>query len=392
MQEPGMKETKHNTMQVANQFSLWDPEFTIPNRSSVRELKNVELITVKPNQPDIDNYIFHHGAAIISFKAQLFVSIAVNKGVENTSGEEAIVLKNNDGGITWSGPKVMEAPEKNTGISHGDFIVSEEKLWALHACFGHIETLPTLNNDARGEFKDVFPGLAMKAYQYNEDSDDWVSQGVVSENFWPLAEPVRLNNGNWFVTGLNKDFLAACAISDGDNLRNWKQINIPMDRDIKANETGFWTNGKDITAVIRNQRPVVPEKPYAVVSHSNDYGETWTPARESNLLFTVSKPYCGMLSTGQRYLIGNSLNEQNSHRRYLTIALSQPGKELLSSLYLIRDVSMNPSPAGNAVVRSICYPHAVEHNGYLYVIHSTGSSHNINNIDLSIIPLKEFDM
>ena len=44
------------------------------------------------------------------------------------------------------------------------------------------------------------------------------------------------------------------------------------------------------------------EKPLALVSTSADSGRTWTPSTPSNLPMATSKPYAGMLTTGQRYL------------------------------------------------------------------------------------------
>lgn len=375
----------------ANHTNLWAPAVSVPDRGAIREPKNVQLITVKPLQTGVDGYRFHHGAAIIAYKDELFVSIGVNKGVENTSGEEAIVLRSRDDGRTWGEPRVMQTPRPGTGISHGDFLIHQDKLWAFHGAFAAIETLPTLNTDAKDEFNDVFPGLCTGAYILDEGSNRWDPQGVVCENFWPCVEPVRLANGNWFCTGMNKDFLAAVAVSDGDNLKKWRSIDIPMEGDMRANETSFWADGSCITAVIRNHRPADPEKPCAAVSFSADYGETWTPARESNLPLSIAKPYCGVLSTGRRYLIGNSVNETNASRKYLTLALSRPGEEQLSTLYLVRDVQQSPSPAGDARMNHICYPHAIEYKGFLYVVHSAGHGHNINNIDLAIVPLRELE-
>ena len=38
---------------------------------------------------------------------------------------------------------------------------------------------------------------------------------------------------------------------------------------------------------------------------------------------------------------------------------------------------------------SLAYPHLIESGGDVYVVHSAGSSPNINNIDLAVLPLQD---
>ena len=56
-------------------------------------------------------------------------------------------------------------------------------------------------------------------------------------------------------------------------------------------------------------------------------------------------------------------------------------------MYLLRDIERTPSPRGRADLANLAYPHLIESDGDVYVIHSAGSSPNINNIDLAVVPL-----
>ena len=51
----------------------------------------MRLSTVKPYDPYVDGYQFHHGAAIYQYGGTLYVSYAVNKRKENTAGETVLV-------------------------------------------------------------------------------------------------------------------------------------------------------------------------------------------------------------------------------------------------------------------------------------------------------------
>ncbi|NCQ32696.1 MAG: cycloinulo-oligosaccharide fructanotransferase, partial [Armatimonadetes bacterium] len=107
---------------------------------------------------------------------------------------------------------------------------------------------------------------------------------------------------------------------------------------------------------------------------------------ESNLPLTGSKPYCGKLSTGQRYLIANTVRHPQRSRAPLTIAVSRPGEKLLCRVFRIRD-ARRPG-AGDEVDKNLCYPHAVEYDGKLYVIYSAGVGSNLNDCELALIPIE----
>ena len=89
-----------------------------------------------------------------------------------------------------------------------------------------------------------------------------------------------------------------------------------------------------------------------------------------------SKPYAGRLSNGRGYLIC-SCAEDIQCRSPLTIALTEKGADTFSCIYKIAE--------GNA----LSYPYAVETDGKLYIVYSSGSGINRNNAMLAIIDMED---
>ncbi|MEZ6092211.1 MAG: exo-alpha-sialidase [Pirellulaceae bacterium] len=74
-------------------------------------------------------------------------------------------------------------------------------------------------------------------------------------------------------------------------------------------------------------------KAIALLSVSEDFGRSWTPAAPSNLPMATSKPYAGTLSTGQPYLICTTTADTGAKRSPLTIAVGRPGESVFSKVF-----------------------------------------------------------
>jgi hypothetical protein len=121
---------------------------------------------------------------------------------------------------------------------------------------------------------------------------------------------------------------------------------------------------------------------------SFDAGRTWTTLRESNLPMAASKPFAGLLSTGQQYLIGSVSADSGNRRSPLTIAVSRPGHQGFVRLFRIRDATCD-GPGESHPRAALSYPYAVEHDGMLYVGYSNdgGRGGNRNSAELAVIPI-----
>ena len=355
-----------------------------PNEDEFHRLSGVRFGQVKPRVPEKDSFVWQHGAAIIRFKGKLYVSLGANAGHENTVGEK-ILMTTSDDGIHWSPCQIIGDPtDDNVGHSHGVFLEHDGKLWAFHARF--------VKKGTPGAIGNAFPGLAMEAFLLNESTGHWESHGIVAQGIWPLHEPIKLDNGNWIVAGCDEDWRAAVAVSEGDNLTKWNTIKIRNGNNVFT-EANLWVKGNRLVLLIRNDAPSRKDDNRAAVAVSNDFGQTWTIPVESDMPMTSSKPACGVLSTGERFLI-NNLVKPGNNRRYLCIAVGRPGEETLSKIWMIRDVQ-EPVPVGAFPAGSFAYPHAAEYDGKLYVVYSVGAvdgtAGNHNHIELAIIPISELD-
>ena len=358
------------------EFPLWDDSQKLAEAKDLPVLEGVEFHVIKKWDKGADGYTFLHGVGLCWHKGRLYASIGHNKGDENTVTEEAQYRVSEDGGRTWGELSAIDAgEEKDLAVSHGVFISHGGKLWAFHgAYYNHMERIHT------------------RAYSLDETSGRWVKHGVVLENgFWALNQPVKMSDGNWIMAGISAGpysnsgvFPAAVAISHGDNFTKWDFVGIPVHEGIRLwGESSILVDGSNVLNIAR-----YGGKPLALISKSGDFGRTWTPMGESNLPMTTSKPAAGLLSNGRRYLVCTNAANNGGRRAPLTIAISEPGREVLSKVFVIRHAEHN-GPGESSPKASLSYPCATEHEGRLYVGFSNNGSRrgNLNSAEMAVIPL-----
>ncbi|MEA1952425.1 MAG: LamG-like jellyroll fold domain-containing protein [Planctomycetota bacterium] len=362
--------------QLSRRFKLWDGD-VIPKAAECPLLEGVEFIVVKPREPEKDGYRWLHGAAVCRHKGKLYASFGHNKGKENTPTELARGRVSADGGKTWGKLfTIDDGDTSNPAISHGVFLSHGGTLWAL-----------------QGGFHDRMQKVHTRAYVLDEESGTWQPKGVVAEEgFWPMQEPLAMDDGNWIMAGLSVGAgwgrpgnPAAVAISRGEDFTKWDVIIIPKPKGLRMwGESTVIVNGEEILNISRWGEPV------ALAAVSKDYGRTWTEMRESNLPMAASKPYAGTLSTGQQYLVCTTTADSGNRRSPLTIAVSRPGEKVFSKIYRIRDAVYN-GPGKSSPKCRLLYPYAVEHEGRLYVVYSSdggGGGNFFNSCELAIIPIE----
>lgn len=366
-------------------FPLWDSKVGMPEKEDIPIIENIEISVIKPYEYDKDGYRFLHGVAIIGHKGKLYASFGHNKNGENTVTEEANYRVSADGGKTWGPLKNIGGGEK-VAVSHGEFISYKGNLWAL-----------------QGEYDGIMENLRMRAFLLNENTDKWEDKGIVARsNFWPMAAPEKMENGNWIMPGVQVNQTGAgnnppaVAISHGDNFLEWEVVVIPMKQTNVWGESSLLIAGSTIINISR-----WGGKFKALASKSEDYGRTWTELKESNLPMVSSKVYSGQLSTGEYYAIGTIYKGVGRTRNPLTIAISEPDKMLFSRLYNIRDAVFEDGPGESHPGAALSYPHAYEFKGKLYIGYSNSGGKvgrpkgknwretaNNNSAELAIIPIE----
>jgi hypothetical protein len=353
---------KHDVPEITVEtYRIWDGDLP-PAEVELPFVPGARYVTIKKREPAEDGFKWLHGVAVAPHKGTLFACWGENKGAENTVTEITRGSRSQDEGYTWSAPETIAPGNDAEGNSHGVFLSRDGVLWCFMARFG--------------KGKGQFPGLAMDAYTLDEATNSWRHQGVVGRGIWPLKAPRRLDDGNWFVPGCDENWRAAVGISKGDDLTQWEAVKLPVNGFVHTEATA-WIDGPEIVAVLRNQSPQQSGPVRAAVCVSKDYGRTWTPSMEANFPMVTSKPYAGVLSTGQRYLVSNVCRGNSNSRNCLAIAVSRPGEKSLSRMWRL--------DAG----RGLSYPDACEHNGKLYVAYSwtEASGGNQNSAKLAVFPV-----
>ena len=151
-------------------------------------------------------------------------------------------------------------------------------------------------------------------------------------------------------------------------------------------ESSSFVDGPRVTNIAR-----YGGKALALVASSSDYGRTWTPSAESNLPMAGSKPCSGVLSNGQRYLICSTTADSGHRRSPLTIAVSKPGENTFSKVFVIRHAVFEGGPGESHPSAALSYPYAIEYQDTLYVGYSNnGERHgNNNSAELATIPVEK---
>lgn len=354
---------------------LWDERESLPTSADVETLSNVQFHVIKRWEPEADGYRWLHGLGLAFHQGKLYACFGHNRGEENTATEEARYCVSSDNGRTWSDARTIDAaPDPQLAVSHGVLHSTGEELWAF-----------------LGAFYEKRQRVHTRAYMLDEASRTWRFQGVVAEGgFWPMNQPQRLANGNWYLPGLivGAGNTAGGAISEGNDLTKWKRVVIPKGPGIQRTwgESAAIVDGNQILTVSRYGGRSV-----ALASTSSDGGETWGPLAETNLPMATSKPAAGVLSTGQRYLVCTTTADSGARRSPLTIAVSRPGKEMFSKVFAIRQATFEDGPGESHEQARLSYPCAIEHNGKLYVAYSNSKDRrsNFNSAELAVIPVSE---
>lgn len=367
-------------------YQLWTGD-SVPMTANIPQLKHVKFRAIKTFEPEIDGYRFLHGVAIDRFHDSWVVSFGHNRGGENTGSEEAN-SRFSKNAKDW-GPLIsIGRPGVNDSlaVSHGVFLNYQDTLWSFNA-----------------SFHGIMQDLHTKAYVWNEKRRVWEYKGVIAgDGFWPLQKPVQMDNGEWIMAGasVRGGAIPAVAICEANDFLHWRVIKVPLSVSVWG-ESSVLVHGSDILLISRSGT-ATPQQPgygypLAWVSLSKDYGQTWSELQPSNLPMADSKPYTGILSTGQRYVIATISADGGTRRSPLTIAVSKPGQQTFSKLYVIRHaVNRNKATESNPNA-SLAYPYAIEYKNSLYVVYSNSGGRsgkdrsywNNNSAELAIIPVSQ---
>ena len=350
---------------------LWSGPPIPENQDQIPWLDAVTHVII--HAPRDGQYTFLHGAAIVSHEGRLYANWANSPVDENSPDETLQGSASMDGGLTWAPRQVIaRGTEGELNFSHAAYLSLDGQLWTFVARFSGVSEQPDVK----------FPGLRVEALVLDEKADRWTSRGIVAHGMWPMAAPIRLENGSWITAGQGTSGEPGVLISRGGDLTCWRTVRIPVSPEMPQGfgETTLLpiAGGRELLALVRPGRG-----PVAWASVSRDAGGTWTPTRRTNYPIGIAKMYAGRLSTGQPYVIANFPALGRPDRDTLVIAFGRPGEDTVSRIRQIRSGAPRPVYPGFAKVAQFSYPYAHEHDGKLYVVYSVGKE----ECGLSIIPI-----
>ena len=352
-------------------FPLWDPAESLPDHTTMEDLRVVTHVSVE--RAESDGYHYLHESSPVWHGDSLYVCWANHRLHEiNTIDELVRFRRSDDGGFSWTPVRTWaEAPMGGSNSFNHPVITSEfGSLWGFFTRWD-------------GES----PGTEIMQLQPDERMR---STGVTIPQFIPFRPPEKMPGGNWLMSGELTWYEAAVAISDGDDFTRWKVSIIPRPDglSLKYPETTILRLDDRLVAVCRPNGTG-----FALVSISRDWGVSWTPLQTSNLPIHASQMFAGRISTGQNYLIFNS--PAPDRRSLLAIAVTRPGGTCYERIWKIRHQAypvirlfggyavegrIPESMAGKTTEWS--YPGAIERDGKLYVSYTQGKE----DCNLSIIP------
>jgi hypothetical protein len=254
-------------------------------------------------------------------------------------------------GLTWSEPKVLIPPPKEpyAYIARG-FWVRDGELLALAAHY-----------KGKGAFG-VDKELKLEAYAYDPKAERWTFKGVVFEDAINNFPPELLPRGGWLMTRRDSRFNVYALVGGVRGIDDWQSVPV-VDRLKAVRTTKFspdepiWWPKPDGTLVALFRDNGGSGRLFR--STSGDGGQTWAPPAKTNFPNATSKVFSLRTSGGSRLLISNA--NPKVGRRELHVSTSADGEVFRRIARL--DIP-SPKPA------TLQYPHAVEHDGYLYVTFS----------------------
>ena len=354
---------------------LWGGTEPFPHYTAIPMLDRVTHVVAHRATSD---HGFLHGAAIVAHDGELVCGWANSPVDENSTKELMRGRRSVDRGRHW-GPIETIAPgfDDDECHSHGVFLSHEGSLWAFVPRFRGLKN-PRQFNGLRTEAFVCDPSSAGGAI--------WSSRGVVCDDLWPLEEPRRLPDGSWIIGGLDPDSNPVVARSEPDNLLRWQAVPIPTPDDamLRFAETTTVRRAGGLLAVSRypaGRAPTIDDQ-VALVSTSEDWGATWSRAVASNLPMVDSKPFAGVLSTGDWYLVFNAIGP--GKRDTLVIGVGRQDAPLDRVWRIQHGSPPNLRHAGWAKSSQWSYPGGCEHEGELHVVYSIGKE----DCGLSIIPVE----
>lgn len=343
-------------------MNLWNEKTSFPDFEDFSEIRNLKYLTA--HTLDKNGYHFLLGAAIVKYKNTLRVSFAQSLKTENDDRTRLMEKVSFDGGISWT-ENVIAETENGFGRSHGVYFCHENELYVF---------CPRAKYDRI----DRYPELKTEIYHLEENGKYRLLGIALDEDFWPMCEPITLENGSFLMAGLKTESgTAAIALCEGNDITKWEMTELPNPENFQYwGETTVLKKDARLIAFVRNSGRIRN----ILTSESTDNGKTWSALTESDFPASHSKLYVKTLQNSLSYLVFNVRDRgEKIGRDTLAIAV---GNGRFERVYLIRDGFEAPPVFWQ--YNEWSYPYAFEdtENGLLYVAYAKNKEH----CEIAVIP------
>lgn len=328
-----------------------------------------------------DEYRFLHESAVIEFHGTVFTAWYNNW--ENELQGETVIRgrRSEDGGSTWSDVELIaKDPEGKLQYCPPVFGICDDQLYLL------INTMVSADHMH-----------SLDLYSFNEKDQKFHFCRRHPIPFKMNTNVVHLPNGKLLLPGRIAEpdgfpSTPAVLIADSGKMDDeWRLVKIQDDNlmpdgshlvhpELSAIVVGF-----TIYMFCRNDERLIP-----LLYRSDDLGEHWSGPIQHDIPFIDSKIYCGTLSDGRNYIIGNifcSDRDSNWNREHLAIFFSEPHTMNFKKGFLLRDGEdrqLHLYPQWS-------YPSACEADGKLYIVYSMVAqkdNQSVRGAMMSIVDLK----
>ena len=318
--------------------------------SDVRAVDHVDPKKADSSRGGVNqhNYLVFHDQ-------QFWIMWSDGPGVEDRVGQRVKFATSGDG-LHWSEPDFLtpEPPNSGPGTAHYGTRSDQGFRWIARGFWvRNSELLALASLDEAADF--FGPSLSLRAFRWNGSSRRWDDAGQVHNNTINNFAPEKLANGQWMMSRRMFDYKKTGVhflVGGVDAIDQWQSFPVlGSSSELTAEEPLWWRLPDDhLMALFRDNR----KSGFLYRSFSIDQGKTWSVPVKTNFPDATSKIHGFRLHDGRYVLVSNPNPKQ---RDPLAISLSNDG---------IMFTQMGKLIGG----RRVDYPHAIEHDGNLFIAFS----------------------
>lgn len=250
------------------------------------------------------------------------------------------------------------------------------------------ELLALASLDEAGGF--FGPSLQLHAFRWNATASTWDDSGVIADDTINNFPPVRLDNGDWAMVRRSHERNVTLLLGGVRAPSDWATAPLAKydsGAGFRPEEPLLWTlPGGRAMGFFRDNG----HSKRVFRAWSDDHGRNWTVPESTNFPDATSKFFGLRTSRGWYVLISNA-NPTPLQRNPLCLSLSADGVTFTRMARLPVPTSPEDSLPRQGVRKAVGfqYPHAIEHDGYLWVVYSRNMT-TIEVIKLSLDELESF--